>query len=185
MFSFGNQQVMGDNNSFHFDTSAYQTYNILNFSGKINTQGSYQVYTILNFSGKLETQESIDTSIQPDDWNAGTPDCGESAVGNFTFYQNGTSTIDILIGINATNYTLVNYTTWSSSGHDRYCVNFTIDNWATENMIEPYSGVPTTNLNTSVGGSSSFEFGIRIWMPKSVTIDKQEDFVIYTESSVS
>ena len=171
-----------------FETQAFENYDILSFNGTadITAQPKFTSYTTLTFNGTLNvTEGSIDTSIQPDDWNAGTPDCGGLTMTNFTFYQNGSGTIDILIGINTTNYTLVNYTTWSSSGHDRYCANFTVDNWATETMIEPYSGVPTTSLNTSVGGSTSFEFGIKIWMPKTVTIDKQEDFVIYTESSLS
>ena len=139
-----------------------------------------------SFGGKLTVTLAIDVEINDSSWIAGSLDCGDDVQKNFTFYQNGSATIDIGIGINSTNgnYSFVNYTTWSNSGHDQYCANFTVNTWSSESMIEP--GYPASSVLKSSFAPGSFVYGIRLWMPKSVTYqDKQEDFevVLYVSES--
>jgi len=106
---------------------------------------------------------------------------------NFTFYQNGSATIDVKVGFNDTNYSYVNYSTWINDGHDQYTANYTIDTWASETNIEPKSGgQPVTVLKNSLGSNSNFVFGIRLYMPKTVTYaNLREDFqIMFNASSV-
>lgn len=126
------------------------------------------------------TEATVDIETNPTTWIGGNPNCGTNIQNNFTFYQNGTATVQVKIGFNATNYTFVNYTTWASDGSNQYCANFTIDTWSSESMIEPkVAGDPVTILKDSLSGSSSFVFGVRIWMPKGVTTSGVlEDFAI-------
>lgn len=131
------------------------------------------------------TATVIDVEVSPTTWNHGNADVNTNIQENFTFYQNGSATIDITIGTNATNYTFVNYTGWLNLGHDRYCANYTTDNWASESMIEP--GYPPTSILKSGFSPGSFTFGVRIWMPRTVTYaNKREDFeitLVVSESS--
>jgi len=171
--------------------SDFSNYDILSFGGKGNFTAQaeqFTAYDTLSFGGKLNVStDTIEIELQPADWDGGTPDCGTMILYNFTFWQNGTDTIDVKIGINNTNYTFVNYTTWLTNSYNRYCANFTNDSWATEYMIEPKSGgLLVTYLNTSVPGSSSFPVGIRIRVPETVRLaNVREDFTIYIEATAS
>lgn len=160
----------------------------LNFSGTVYVAEDPPeiTWTQLNFSGTVYvSQGTIVTEISPPTWDADNPNCGDDTQNNFTFYQNGTATINITIGCNDTNYTFVSYATWTTNGHDQWCANFTIDDWVTEtNIATGYP--PTTVFNTSVAGNTNFTFGIRIWPPKTVTYaNLREDFVIVTNSTYS
>jgi len=148
------------------------------------TETEFTSYTTLTFGGKSDITAGIDIDIQPDDWNAGTINCNEMVTYNFTLYQNASSTISVQIAINTTNYTYVNYTTWSNNGHNQFCANFTNNTWNTESMIQPkVAGAPVTYLNHTVPGTTSFSFGVRIWMPKTVKYAKREDFEIYVKAT--
>jgi len=138
------------------------------------------------FGGKLTVGLAIDIDVSPDIWAVGSPNCAESSQNNFTFYQNGSSTIDVKIGFNDTNYTYVNWSTYSNNGYDQYTANFTTDSWSSETNIDPKSGSdPVTTLKASVTGESNFTFGIRLWMPKSVSIpDILEDFDILLRGTI-
>ena len=121
---------------------------------------------------------AFDVDVSPDSWSGGTVDTGQFIQENFTFWQNGSTTLDIYIGVNGTNFSFDTYANWSSSGHDEYCGNFTNDSWAHETNIADVSYPFTTVLNTSFG-YGSFGFGIRFWTPKSVsTPGIHEDFTV-------
>ena len=167
----------------------FEAYATFSFSGRANitevpAPPVFSSYATLSFSGRANiTEVSSNPSVAPSTWNGGSPDCGDSITENFTYYQNGTATLNVTIGFNDTNYTYVNWATYDASGHDQYTANFTIDNWATEtNIAAGYP--PTTVLNNSVGGNSNFTFGIRIWIPKSVTTDVLEDFEIVIDEVI-
>jgi len=147
---------------------------------------SFTPYATLSFGGKASVSATtIDVDVTPDAWIAGNVGVDTSIQENFTFYQNGSATIDITIGVNCTNFTFVNYTAWLNNGHDRYCANFTIDDWVSENMIEP--GYPPSSVLKSSFAPGNFAFGVRIWMPRTLTYpNKQEDFkivLVVSESS--
>jgi len=160
----------------------------LSFGGKtdVTRQAQFNSYVTVTFGGKLNiTEGTINAETSPPTWDAGTPSCATNVMENFTFYQNGTATINVTIGFNDTNYTYVNWTTYASNGHDQYTANFTNDSWATETNIAPGYPVPWGNmLNASVGPSKNFQFGIRIWIPKSVTTDLREDFEVVIEENI-
>jgi len=123
------------------------------------------------------TPTAIDVDVSPDTWIIGNIYVDTSIQKNFTFWQNGSVTIDITIGINNTNFTFVNYASWLSLGHDRYCANFTVDNWITESSITP--GYPPSSVLKNDFAPGNFNFGVRIWMPRTVTYyDTREDFKI-------
>jgi len=125
----------------------------------------------------LYSISSLDIDVSPDTWISGTVGVNTDIQENFTFWQNGSATIDIKIGINCTNFTYVNYTDWLNLGHDRYYANFTNDSWATEHMIEP--GYPSSSVLDSSFAPGSFAFGVRIGMPRTITyLSKREDFLI-------
>lgn len=128
---------------------------------------------------------TIDTEIFPTTWLTGNVDVGTNIQENFTFWQNGSATIDITIGVNGTNFTFVNYASWLNLGHDRFCANFTNNSWTTEYTIEP--GYPPSSVLNSSFATGNFAFGIRIWMPRTVSYSaKQEDFdivLVISESS--
>jgi len=127
---------------------------------------------------------SIDAEVSPTTWNEGNIALGTSITENFTFWQNGTSNIDVTIGVNKTNFTFVTYSDWVSLGHDRYCANFTTDSWSTESNIAV--GYPPTSVLKSDYSPGDFEFGIRIWMPRTVTYNnKREDYKIVLTVSES
>jgi hypothetical protein len=163
------------------------------FGGKVNATyveppPEFTPYETLTFGGKATTLvETTVIDVHPDTWDAATPNCGDSVTNNFTFYQNGTSTLNVKIGFNATNYTFVNYSTWFTNGHDQYCANFTIDSWSSETNIAVLVGdAPVTVLKSNLAGSSSFNFGIRIWMPKTVSLANiQEDFKVLLNTTVA
>jgi len=128
--------------------------------------------------------ETIISDVSPSSWNGGTPFCKNTITENFTFYQNGTATINVTIGFNDTNYTYVNWSTYDTNGHDQYTANFTNDSWVTESNIVAGYSVPWANmLNAGLSGNSNFTFGIRIWMPKSVSVDLREDFEVILEAN--
>jgi hypothetical protein len=123
--------------------------------------------------------------VDPDTWSHQTPSVGYSMINNFTLYNNGTTTVNVLIGINDTNYTYVNYSTWLSDGHDQYTANFTVDSWGNETTIEPKSGDdPVTTLYNGLANGNNITFGVRIYMPKSVTFAGiREDYKIMLEAT--
>jgi len=167
-----------------YETQGFSLYETLDFSGSANVTGVPQFTLIdtLNFSGKASVQEStVDVNTSPTTWNAGTPNCGTNVTNNFTFYQNGTATVNVSIGFNNTNYTYVNWATYDAGGHDQYTANFTNDSWATEANIEPGFPPWSNVLNASVTGNTNFTFGVRIWVPKSVSTDLREDFIVVIE----
>ena len=131
-----------------------------------------------NASGTTTTQGAIDTEVSPSTWAAGNINIGTSVTENFTFYQNGSANLDITIGYNSTNYTFVVYNDWLTSGHDRFCANYTNDTWANEHDVS--TGYPPTSILKTNFAPGNFEFGIRMWMPKTTTSypSKQEDFDI-------
>jgi len=126
---------------------------------------------------------AIDCEVSPVQWDLGNVYLGEFRTENFTFWQNGTSNIDITIGVNSTNFTFVTYSQWLYLGHDRYCANFTNDSWATEYNIAP--GYPPSSVLKSNFPTGDFEFGVRIWTPRTMTTQKQEDFKIVLTISES
>jgi len=140
------------------------------------SDGNNQNYSIYSFT-TVAGGNLFDIDIYPSSWNGGSVPLGTNIRNNFTFWQNGTATIDITIGINNTNYTFVAYATWITSGHDRYCANFTTNTWATESSITP--GYPPSSVLKNDFAPGNFNFGVRIWMPRTVTYsNKQEDFKI-------
>ena len=117
----------------------------------------------------------IDVSVAPDIWTIGNIVLNTCCQNNFTFWQNGTTLIDITIGISGTNYTFVNYTEWLTNGYNRFYGNVTNNSWSTETNIEDC--VPSTTLiNQSFTGEMLF--GVRLWMPRTMTSQKDEDFDI-------
>lgn len=117
----------------------------------------------------------IDVSVAPDIWTIGNIVLNTCCQNNFTFWQNGTTLIDITIGISGTNYTFVNYTEWLANGHNRFYGNVTNNSWSTETNIE--DSVPSiTLINQSFTGQMLF--GVRLWMPRTTTSQKDEDFDI-------
>jgi hypothetical protein len=122
----------------------------------------------------------INSEISTYYWSHETPNVGGFMTNNFTFYNNGTVTVNITVGINNTNYSYVNYSAWLSNGHDQYTANFTIDGWSSETNIEPkVAGQPVTIIYNNLLGGSDFNFGIKIYMPKSVTfVGIKEDYKI-------
>ena len=164
---------------------AATTWHSESFGGKLTVNPSTTWHSE-SFGGKLTVTLAIDVEINDSSWIAGSLDCGDDVQKNFTFYQNGSATIDITIGINSTNgnYSFVNYTTWSSNGHDQYCANFTVDTWSSESMIEP--DYPASSVLKSSFAPGNFVYGIRLWIPKSVTYqDRQEDFEVVLDVSES
>ena len=145
---------------------------------------TFTSFTMLNFSTKADvTQGTADADLSPNTWDGGTPNTGVNIMENFTYYQNGTAILNVTIGFNDTNYTYTNWATYNGDGHDQYTANFTIDNWATEtNIVAGYP--PTTILNDSVQPTSNFTFGVRLWIPKSISSDLLEDFLIVAKESV-
>ena len=166
---------------------AFTIYDTLTFGGKgdITKQTIYTIYDTLTFGGKIDVQAGTTlTDISPNTWSGGTPSTNTWIMENFTYYQNGTATIDIKIGFNDSEYTFVNYATWLANGHNQWYANFTTNIWATETNIEP-GYPPTTVLNSSVPGDTSFPFGIRIWMPKTMNYERQEDFILVTTNTTN
>jgi len=165
-----------------YETQAFTNYSTLTFNGSadITAQTVFTNYTTLTFNGSAEVEEGTTiTDISPGTWTGGTPLLNTFIQENFTYYQNGTATLDINISFNDSNYTFVSYATWAASGHNQWCANFTTDIWSTETNIAP-GYPPTTVLNSSVPGNTNFPFGVRIWMPKTMDYEKQEDFVLVT-----
>jgi len=153
--------------NFNFPNGAgyYEFYSIGNMSGSPNETAPSSADEICRYMAAFDIE--VNSTI----WVGGAPLCGTSIQKNFTFYQNGSSTIDVKIGFNNTNYTYVNWSTYNNDGFDQYTANFTIDTWSSEINIEPKSGVdPVTTLKASVSGESNFTFGIRLWIPKFVSI---------------
>ena len=175
-FKFGEEQFTG---------SGYST----DFGGEVNVGSAFYASSYsTDFGGGVTIEEdTIDIDVAPDTWDANNPSCGSSTTENFTFYQNGSATIDTKIGFNKTNYTFVSYATWLGNGHDQYCANFTTDTWGSETNIAPkVGGDPVTTLKTSVNGNSNFGFGIRIYMPKTVSIASlREDFKVMFNATKS
>jgi len=177
------------NNNYQptYEPQAFTIYSTLTFNGSANitAQSTFTSYTLLTFNGSADVQEGTKiTDISPSTWTGGSKTLNNWIMENFTYYQNGTATIDINISFNDTNYTFVSYATWAASGHNQWCANFTTDLWATETNIAP-GYPPTTELNSSVPGDTSFPFGIRIWMPKTMDYERQEDFVLVTTNTTS
>ena len=139
-----------------------------NSSGNISNGGDYLPL--------CTTQEGIDVDVSPDTWTAGNINIGTSTTENFTFYQNGSVNIDITVGYDSTNYTFVVYSDWLTSGHDRFCANFTNDAWVSEHDVS--TGYPPTSILKTNFAPGNFEFGIRMWMPRTTTNypAKQENF---------
>lgn len=125
--------------------------------------------------------DAIDCELNSTTWTIGSLGVGNSATKNFTFWQNGSANIDIEISFSNTNFSFVNYSVWAASGYNQYCANFTLDDWSSESNINvsPYNATLQTNF-----APGSFTFGIRIWMPKTMSYTtKHEDFeVILTVS---
>jgi len=170
--------------SDEFEIQDFDLYTTLTFGAKANVTDllEFTVIEELNFSCKADVQGStVDVNTSPTTWNAGTPNCGTNVTNNFTFYQNGTATVNVSIGFNNTNYTYVNWATYDAGGHDQYTANFTNDSWATEANIEPGFPPWSNVLNASVTGNTNFTFGVRIWVPKSVSTDLREDFIVVIE----
>ena len=136
-----------------------------------------------SFGGSVTVGPDFDVELNTTTWVGGSPSCGTSIQKNFTFYQNGSLSLDISITVNSTNLTFVNYTDWTTLEVDEYCANFTIDTWSNESMIEP--GYPATTVLKNNHATGSFTFGIRIWMPKGMSqAGVHENFEIiisYTE----
>ena len=170
-----------------YKTQDFTAYATLYFNGTASTTQNlvFHDYATLTFNGSAEVEQGTTiTDISPGTWTGGTPSLDSSITENFTYYQNGTATIDINISFNDTNYTFVSYATWIANGHNQWCANFTTDLWSTETNIAP-GYPPTTTLNSSVPGDTSFPFGIRIWMPKTMDYQRQEDFVLVTTNTTS
>jgi len=173
--------------SWDYSEGALQQFSDGNESLRYEFQGTYYAYTngTLSFGGFADiTGDTIDVDINCTTWSIGDLATDAQIRKNFTFYQNGTAEIDINITLNETNLSFVNYTTWNADGYMQYCANVTNDSWATEtNIITKVGGYPSTWLNQNVSGDSSFTFGIRIWMPKTINRSGlTEDFVIWTLS---
>ena len=113
----------------------------------------------------INSNNIIDVSVVPSVWEAGNIELGEDAQHNFTFYQNGTASLDISIGYNTTNYTFVSYDTWKTNGNNRVCANYTADVWLAESNIAP-GYPPSTNLKVDFE-SGNFVFGNRLWAPRT------------------
>ena len=167
--------------------NGFTAYSTLSFGtkGDITGQLTFTPINITTFGMKADTTgDAVDVSTKPSTWTGIITSCGGSTTENFTFYQNGTAGLNVTIGFNDTNYTYVSWATYSGNGHDQYTANFTNDNWATESNIATGYPPPWANmLNSSVSGNSNFTFGVRIWMPKSVTSDLREDFVIVIQEN--
>jgi hypothetical protein len=155
-------------------------FNVLGLSP--TTTYHYRAYAV-NSNGtsygmdrNFTTQESINISIKPDSsWSIGTLWMNQSARNNFTFYQNGTYSINATINITSINYSLVNYTNWIVNGKDRFYINYTIDNWVTEYPIN----ITTTVIKTGVATSTNFTVGLRVVMPKTTTfLNRRGEFNI-------
>jgi hypothetical protein len=137
-----------------------------------------------SFGGSVEVLDiPINTSIAPTTWIAGSNTVSTSVQENFTFWQNGSSNLDITIGINTTNFSFVNYTTWESSGYNQVCANFTTDSWSSETNIADTS-YPFSTVLQSNFAPGNFNFGVRIWMPKTLDAENvDENFELIISSS--
>jgi len=157
------------------------------FQTQVNPEPGFGLYFTESFGGKTDVSSTIEPDVHPDSWDGGTPNVGTSIQYNFTYYQNGTATVDVKIGFNVTNYTYVNYADWLSNGHDNYTANFTVDDWSSETNIEPKSGeLAVTILKEDVAPDSSFNFGIRIWIPRTVSYaNLREDYKIMFTTTAS
>ena len=157
--------------------------------------GFSEPYTIPGEGGSVDQLPLMNTEIYIEvnktTWISGSHAVSTSIQENFTLWQNGTVNIDLSIGINVTNMTLNNYTDWTTSGADVICANFTTDEaqslWDTEtNMLDlthPFTNVLYSDMSAFNPGY--FEFGVRIWMPRSLTVaEKREDFKVVISASV-
>jgi len=188
-------QVGDGEKSLTLTTLSYETnYTIwLNFTdGTNDVNETYwfitgePTYTWHNasFGASVEVLDiPINTSIAPTTWIAGSSNVGTSVQENFTFYQNGSSNLDITIGINTTNFSFVDYTTYDSSGYNQICANFTTDSWSSETNIADTSYPFSTSLQSNFA-PGNFTFGVRIWMPKMLDAENvDENFKLILSSS--
>ena len=159
------------------------------FGGSVTVEENPIEYTYYSssFGGSVTVGPSIDIEVNITNWDIGSIGTGAFSQNNFMFHQNGSSTLDVLIGFNDTNYTYVNWATYRSNGLDQYTANFSINNWGSETNIAPKSGNdPVTLLYNDLLGNSGFDFGIRLWIPKNVLkYDHREDFDIHLNATIS
>jgi len=113
----------------------------------------------------INSNNIIDVAVVPSVWQAGNIELGENAQNNFTFYQNGTASLDISIGYNTTNYSFVSYSAWKTGGNNQVCANYTADVWLAESNIAP-GYPPSTGLKVDFE-SGNFVFGNRLWAPRT------------------
>ena len=130
--------------------------------------------TYASDSNTTNAQPPVNTSVSPTTWIGGSNNVETSIRENFTFWQNGTSSIDITIGVNSTNFTFQDYATWSTGGFNQICANFTTDTWSTETNIADTS-YPFSTVLKSGFTTGNFNFGVRIWMPKTLSKESQEE----------
>jgi len=141
-------------------------------------------YTSSTFGGEIEVlADPIIIDVAPTIWTAGNINVNTDIQNNFTLWQNGSANIDITIGLNATNFSLVNYATWDGAGHNQITANFTDNNWASETNMNDVS-YPFTNTLKTDYAPGNFNFGIRIWLPKSLDAESvNEDFEVVVSVS--
>jgi len=173
--------------SYYYKAWSYnETTKIWSDGSSVVDTSTLQSYTWHNasFGGSVEVLDiPINTSITPTTWIAGSSNVGTSVQENFTFYQNGSSNLDITIGINTTNFSFVDYTTYDSSGYNQICANFTTDSWSSETNIDDTSYPFSTSLQSDFA-HGNFTFGVRIWMPKMLdSEDVDENFELILSSS--
>ena len=150
--------------------------------------GYYEFFSIGTVSNNPEGYKSvaetscyykanIEISIENDSWIGGNPSSGESIIKNFTFWQNGSTTVDVTIIVNSinNNYTLVNYSDYGQI--DEYYLNFTTDEWVTETNINVSVSPPNTYFLQSFSTGAQW-FGVRLRTPMTFSHEKQEDFEI-------
>ena len=133
------------------------------------------------FGGEAEVlADPIIIDVAPTIWTAGNINVNTDIQNNFTLWQNGSANIDITIGLNATNFSLVNYATWDGAGHNQITANFTDNNWVSETNMNDVS-YPFTNTLKTDYAPGNFNFGVHIWLPKSLdaeSVDEEFEVVV-------
>ena len=172
--------------TYYYKAWSYnKTQNVWSVGSGVEEATTFVVrYTSSTFGGEVEVlTDPIIIDVAPTIWTAGNINVNTDIQNNFTLWQNGSANIDITIGLNATNFSLVNYATWDAAGHNQITANFTDNNWVSETNMNDVS-YPFTNTLKTDYTPGNFNFGIRIWLPKSLDAESvNEDFEVVVSVS--
>jgi 6-phosphogluconolactonase (cycloisomerase 2 family) len=117
-------------------------------------------------NAQTEQELTLNISISPSSIDFGTVNVSDSAKTTgyyFNLTNNGlTCNVDMSVG-DSQNWTLVNYT---DRGHDKFCVNWSNDNWSSNDTNIPTDGA---TLVSNLATNDWFLFDIKAILPTSIS----------------